>query len=111
MTTTSKQRALGAVAAGHPATAESAARMLRAGGNAIDAAIAAIMTSTISESPLTGIGGGGYATIRTAEGELFSVDFFVDTPGKGIALTHEIRSRGFREVVVDFGVQECIDNG
>lgn len=50
----------GLVAAGHPATAEAGADILRAGGNAVDAAIAAITTSFIAEPVLTSAGGGGF---------------------------------------------------
>ena len=47
----------GAIAAGHPLTAEAGARVLRAGGHAVDAAVAAAFVSWVCESPLTGPGG------------------------------------------------------
>ena len=46
----------GVVAAGHPLTAQAGADVLRAGGNALDAAIAAMLMSWVAESPLTGPG-------------------------------------------------------
>ena len=49
----------GAVAGGHPQTAEAGARVLEAGGNAVDAAVAAALVSWVAESPLTGPGAGG----------------------------------------------------
>ena len=48
----------GVVAAGHPLTAEAGADVLRAGGNAVDAAVAAVLMSFAAESPLTGPGRG-----------------------------------------------------
>ena len=56
--------ARGVVAAGHPLTAEAGARVLREGGNAVDAAVAAVMTSFVTESPLTGLGAGGYMLVH-----------------------------------------------
>ena len=50
----------GAVAAGHPLTAEVGARTLERGGNAVDACVAAGFASWVTESPLTGPGGGGF---------------------------------------------------
>ena len=50
----------GVVAAGHPLTAEAGAQVLRAGGNAVDAALAAMVTSFVTEPQLTGLGAGGY---------------------------------------------------
>ncbi len=49
----------GVVAAGHPLTAEAGVSVLREGGNAVDAAVAAVLTSFAVESPLTGFGAGG----------------------------------------------------
>ncbi len=46
----------GVVAAGHPETAEAGARVLHEGGNAVDAALCAVLTSCVAESPLTGLG-------------------------------------------------------
>src|SRR5204863_512309 len=46
----------GAVAAGHPLTADAGARVLAAGGNAVDACVAAAFVSWVCESPLTGPG-------------------------------------------------------
>jgi gamma-glutamyltranspeptidase / glutathione hydrolase len=70
----------GAVAAGHPLTAEAGAQVLRAGGNAVDAVAAAVMTSFVTESPLTGLGAGGYMLVHEgAETEV--LDFFVAVPG------------------------------
>jgi len=56
----------GAVAAGHPLTAEAGARVLREGGNAVDACIAAAAMSWVAESPLTGPGAGGFMLVHRA---------------------------------------------
>src|ERR671938_1426504 len=74
----------GVVAAGHPLTAEAGASALRAGGNAVDAAVAAVLMSFVAESPLTGPGAGGFMLIHTASGEDHLLDFFVAAPGRGL---------------------------
>jgi gamma-glutamyltranspeptidase/glutathione hydrolase len=71
----------GVVAAGHPLTAEAGAEVLREGGNAVDAAVAAALASFAVESPLTGFGAGGFMMISRGE-ETVLVDFFVAAPGK-----------------------------
>ena len=53
----------GVVAAGHPLTAEAGARVLREGGNAVDAAVGAMLTSFAAEQLLTGLGAGGYMLV------------------------------------------------
>jgi gamma-glutamyltranspeptidase / glutathione hydrolase len=70
----------GVVAAGHPLTAEAGADVLRAGGNAVDAAVAAVLMSFVAEPPLTGPGAGGFMVVHTA-GESHVLDFFVAAPG------------------------------
>jgi gamma-glutamyltranspeptidase/glutathione hydrolase len=54
--------------------------MLRAGGNAVDAAVAAVLASFAVESPLTGLGAGGYMVVHD-RGETTLLDFFVAAPG------------------------------
>ena len=54
--------------------------MLRDGGNAVDAAIASVLTSCVTESPLTGLGAGGYMLVHRG-GEQVVLDFFVAVPG------------------------------
>ena len=56
----------GIVAAGHPLTAEAGARVLREGGNAVDAAVAAMLASFVAEPLLTGPGAGGYMLVAGA---------------------------------------------
>ena len=73
----------GVIAAGHPMSAEAGARVLRDGGNAVDAAVAAALMSWVCESPLTGPGAGGFMLIHTPGGENALLDFFVAAPGKG----------------------------
>ena len=74
----------GVVAAGHPLTAEAGAAALRAGGNAVDAAVAAVLMSFVTESPLTGPGAGGFMLVHTAGEEDHLLDFFVAAPGRGL---------------------------
>ena len=74
----------GVVAAGHPLTAEAGARILRDGGNAVDAAVGAVLMSFVAESPLTGPGAGGFMLLHTASGEDHLLDFFVGAPGRGL---------------------------
>src|SRR5712691_3807347 len=75
----------GAVAAGHPLTAEAGAAILAEGGNAFDACIAAAFTSWVAESPLTGPGAGGFMLVhRAREDSSRLLDFFVALPGRGL---------------------------
>jgi gamma-glutamyltranspeptidase/glutathione hydrolase len=73
----------GIVAAGHPLTAEAGARVLREGGNAVDAAVAAMLTSWVAEPLLTGPGAGGYLLVAGAGEQPTLLDFFVAAPGRG----------------------------
>ena len=73
----------GVVAAGHPLTAQAGADVLRGGGNAVDAAVAAVLMSFVAESPLTGPGAGGFMLVH-ARGESHLLDFFVAAPGLGL---------------------------
>ena len=71
----------GAIAAGHPLTAEAGAAVLRAGGHAVDACLAAAFVSWVCESPLTGPGGGGFMLVHeTGSGRTSVLDFFVTVP-------------------------------
>jgi gamma-glutamyltranspeptidase / glutathione hydrolase len=75
----------GAVAAGHRLTAKAGARVLEAGGNAVDAAVAAALVSWVAESPLTGPGAGGFMLVHRARDRSTRVfDFFVSVPGLGL---------------------------
>ncbi len=73
----------GVVAAGHPLTAEAGAEALRAGGTAVDAALAALMAGFVAEPLLTGLGAGGYMLVGAPGGEDTLLDFFVEAPGRG----------------------------
>jgi gamma-glutamyltranspeptidase / glutathione hydrolase len=70
----------GVVAAGHPLTAQAGARVLREGGNAVDATVGAMLTSFVTESLLTGLGAGGYMLVAGAGVEPTLLDFFVQAP-------------------------------
>ena len=79
----------GAVAAGHPLTAEAGARILAEGGNAVDACIAAAFVSWVAESPLTGPGAGGFMLVhRARDGSDRILDFFAAAPGRGLPPGH-----------------------
>src|SRR4051794_35397458 len=89
----------GVVAAGHPLTAEAGAAVLREGGNAVDAAVCAVLASFAVESPLTGFGAGGFMLVNegpppgsapeesefdvrsAGEPAATLIDFFVAAPG------------------------------
>jgi gamma-glutamyltranspeptidase/glutathione hydrolase len=58
--------------------------VLRDGGNAVDAAVAAVLMSFVAESPLTGPGAGGFMLVHTTGGENALLDFFVAAPGEGL---------------------------
>jgi gamma-glutamyltranspeptidase/glutathione hydrolase len=74
----------GAIAAGHPLTARAGAEVLAEGGNAVDACIAAAFASWVTESPLTGPGGGGFLLVHRARDRTTRLlDFYVAYPGQG----------------------------
>jgi gamma-glutamyltranspeptidase/glutathione hydrolase len=70
----------GVVAAGHPLTAQAGAQVLREGGNAVDATVAAILMSFVAEPLLTGLGAGGHMLVAGGGLEPTVLDFFVDAP-------------------------------
>lgn len=88
------------VAAGHPATAEVGLRTLAAGGSAADAAVAAMLACCVSESILTGIGGGGFATYYDAATSTATcLDFFCAVPG----LDADLKPDAMVPIEVSFG--------
>jgi|TARA_Y100000310_G_scaffold288429_1_gene314016 gamma-glutamyltranspeptidase/glutathione hydrolase len=90
------------IAAGDKATAETAKETLWLGGNAYDAAVAAVFTSMTAEPSLTGPGGGGHFMAYPADGQAVLFDFFVDMPSGVI----EPNQMEFFDIEVDYGPEQ-----
>lgn len=92
----------GVIAAGNPATAAAGAEMLRRGGNAVDAAVAAAFASFIAEIGLVHLGGSGLAQIfEPRSGRSMVYDFFSAMPGRN--QTEPPPTLDFEKVTIDFG--------
>lgn len=66
--------ALGVVVTNSPLGTTAGSEMLASGGNAIDAAVAALLTLTVVEPMMVGIAGGGISHIRLADGRHVVID-------------------------------------
>lgn len=70
----------GMVVTAHPVATRVASEILRAGGNAADAAVAAAFAVAIVEPSMNGIGGRNQILIRTAEGKTSGIDATTEVP-------------------------------
>ncbi len=84
----------GAIAAGHPSTAQAGARVLADGGNAVDACVAAAFVSFVTEGPLSGPAGGGFLLVHEPGRETTVLDCFFAVPERALG--------EMEEVVIDF---------
>ncbi|HKI62933.1 MAG TPA: gamma-glutamyltransferase [Mariprofundaceae bacterium] len=88
----------GVVAAGHAATAAAGAEILREGGNAVDAALAAITTSFTAEPVLTAAGGGGFMLLAQQHRQPRLFDGFARMPSG-----HASQATELKPIPIDFG--------
>src|SRR5688572_9500296 len=68
------------VVSAHPLASEVGVRILKKGGNAVDAAIAVQFTLAVVLPAAGNIGGGGFMVIRFNTGELSSLDYREKAP-------------------------------
>ncbi len=79
----------GIVASGHPETSRAGAEILRAGGNAYDAVVAALGAACVVEPLLVSLGGGGFLMAAPVAREPLVYDFFCQTPGRRRPVTEQ----------------------
>lgn len=93
----------GMVATSQPLAAQAGLDVLRAGGNAIDAAVATVATLCVVEPCSTGIGGDAFALIWSAkDGRLYGLNASGPAPA---ALTADyLRTRGYSSFPVHGGL-------
>lgn len=83
MITTRKHSAVardGMVVAAHPLAANAGGEMLARGGNAVDAAVATLLSLSVVEPFMSGIAGGGFMLMRLPGGETVALDNYAVAP-------------------------------
>jgi gamma-glutamyltranspeptidase/glutathione hydrolase len=90
-----------AVASSTRLAAEAGADVARAGGNAVDAAIAAAWVGAIAEPGICAPGCGGFVTVWAPDGDPVTVDGYIEMPGRG--LPSERFGSGTTEVSIEYG--------
>ncbi len=81
--------------------AEAGSRVAEVGGNAVDAAIAALLVSLVTEPGVCSLGGGAFVTVDPPEGPAVTIDGYAEMPGRG--LPADRLGQGVREVYVEYG--------
>jgi len=90
-----------AVASSSQLAADAGAEIAAQGGNAVDAAIAAALTSMNTEPGVCALGGGGFVTIWRAGERPVTIDGYAAVPGLG--LPSERLGEGGVEVFIAYG--------
>jgi gamma-glutamyltranspeptidase/glutathione hydrolase len=72
----------GMVATVHPLATDAGVSVLRGGGNAVDAAVAAALTLGVVDGHNSGIGGGCFILIRRKDGKIVAIDGRETAPAK-----------------------------
>ena len=90
-----------AVASSSQLSADAGAEIAERGGNTVDAAIAAALTSMNTEPGVCGLDGGGFATIWRAGEQPVTIDGYAAVPGLG--LSAERLGEGGVEVFIEYG--------
>ena len=75
----------GMVASAHPVASQVGVDILKAGGNAVDAAVAVQFALAVVHPSAGNIGGGGFLVLRDKDGKSYSIDFREKAPAKGHA--------------------------
>ena len=92
----------GVIAAGHPETVSAAEEILKEGGNAFDAVLAAAFAAFVVEPVLSSLGGGGFlmaSPIGSNNKTPILYDFFTQTPKQ----KNQDGKMDFHPVIADFG--------
>lgn len=88
-----------AISGGHEITLKIAEDILKQGGNAFDASIAAHLAMYLTEPCMASAGAGGFALCYTPDGTVQMLDFFTQTP-----LSKSLESElDFSSILVNFG--------
>lgn len=74
-----------AIAAPNEAAADAGEQVARAGGNAVDAAVAAVLVTMVNEVGLVSLSSGGFVTVQPPGASApYTVDGWMDMPGRGL---------------------------
>lgn len=72
-----------AIATPNAAAADAGEQVARAGGNAVDAALAASLVTMVNEVGLVSLSSGGFVTVQPPDAAAYTVDGWMDMPGRG----------------------------
>ena len=92
----------GVIAAGHELTVQAAEVILREGGNAFDAILAAHFAACVAEPVLASLGGGGFMIAKPCDDAPVVYDFFAQTPRS----KRPIDELSFHPILANFGTAQ-----
>ena len=89
-----------AIAATGPVSLAAGREVARAGGNAVDVAVAAALAAMSTEPGIASLAGGAFVSVWPADGEPVVIDGNVEMPGRGLPL--ERFGAGVEEVFTEY---------
>jgi gamma-glutamyltranspeptidase / glutathione hydrolase len=90
-----------AVAASNSIATDAGLRLAELGGNAVDAALAAVLVSMVCEPGVASLGGGAFVTLAPSDGSAtVTVDGNVEMPGRGLDTGRF--GKGVRDIVTEY---------
>ena len=89
------------IASSSQLAADAGAEVARAGGNAVDAAVAACLVSMSTEPGVCSLGASGFVTLWAQHGRPITIDGYSEMPGRGLAA--ERMGQGAWEVELGYG--------